>query len=72
MNGPIKTAWALTAFVIAAGVVLWAVTGRAVFAVFIGLGVLTAAGAWFTGRTAPKPAPRKAGTEPAATKEETP
>jgi hypothetical protein len=72
VNGPLKSAWVLTAFVVVAGAVLWAVTGRAVFAVFIGLGVLTAVGAWFTGRAAPKPAPRKAGTEPAATKEETP
>ena len=72
MNGPLKAAWALTAFVVVAGAVLWAVTGRAVFAVFIGLGVLTAAGAWFTGRTEAKPGPRKAGIEPAATKEEAP
>ncbi|MGY1856743.1 hypothetical protein [Modestobacter sp. SYSU DS0290] len=53
MNGPLKAAWGLTAFVIVAGIVLWAVTGRAIFAVFIVLGLLTAVGAWFTGRTAP-------------------
>ena len=54
MNGPLKAAWALTAFVVVAGVVLWAVTGRAVFAVFIVLGLLTGAGAWVTGRSLPK------------------
>ncbi len=54
MNGALKAAWALTAFVVVAGVVLWLVTGRAVFAVFIVLGLLTAAGAWYTGRNAPR------------------
>ncbi|MCV2488823.1 hypothetical protein OF117_05560 [Geodermatophilus sp. YIM 151500] len=52
MNGALKAAWGLTVFVVLAGVVLWAVTGRAVFAVFLVLGLLTAAGAWWTGRTA--------------------
>ena len=52
MNGALKAAWGLTVFVVLAGVVLWLVTGRAVFAVFIGLGVLTAVGAVVTGRTA--------------------
>jgi dolichol kinase len=51
VTGAIKAAWGLTAFVILAGVVLWAVTGRAVFAVFIVLGLLTAVGAWLSGRT---------------------
>ena len=51
MNGVMKAAWALTAFVVLAGIVLWLVTGRAVFAVFIVLGVLTAVGAVLTGRT---------------------
>ncbi|WP_460683402.1 hypothetical protein [Modestobacter lapidis] len=50
-----KAAWGLTVFVIVAGAVLWAVTGRNVFAVFIVLGVLTGVGAWFTGRIAPPP-----------------
>ena len=50
MNGALKAAWALTAFVVVAGVVLWLVTGRAVFAVFIVLGVLTGIGALVTGR----------------------
>jgi dolichol kinase len=50
MSGPLKLAWGLTGFVVVAGVVLWAVTGRAVFAAFIVLGVLTAAGAFVTGR----------------------
>jgi hypothetical protein len=51
VTGALKAAWGLTAFVILAGVVLWAVTGRAAFAVFIVLGLLTAGGAWFSGRT---------------------
>ena len=50
MSGALKAAWALTAFVIVVGVVLWLVTGRAVFAVFIVLGLFTAVGAWLTGR----------------------
>jgi high-affinity Fe2+/Pb2+ permease len=54
MNGPLKAAWALTAFVVLAGIVGWIATGRAVFAVFIVLGVLTAVGAVLTGRTAPQ------------------
>jgi dolichol kinase len=53
VNGALKAAWALTAFVIVAGLVLWITTGRAVFAVFIVLGVLTAAGAAFALRPAP-------------------
>ncbi|MGY1812047.1 hypothetical protein [Blastococcus sp. SYSU D00820] len=66
MNGALKAAWALTAFVVVAGIVLWLVTGRAVFAVFIVLGVLTGLGAWVTGRTTP------AGPVPPASEEETP
>ena len=58
MNGAMKAAWALTAFVVVAGVVLWLVSGRAVFAVFIVLGLLTAGAAMVTGRTAP---PRRTG-----------
>ncbi|MGY1769774.1 hypothetical protein [Blastococcus sp. SYSU D00813] len=54
MNGPLKAAWALTAFVVLAGAVLWIVSGKAVFAVFIVLGLLTGAGAWVTGRSLPK------------------
>ncbi|MGY1746680.1 hypothetical protein [Blastococcus sp. SYSU D00695] len=54
MNGPLKAAWALTAFVVLAGAVLWLVTGKAVFAVFIVLGLLTGIGAWVTGRSLPK------------------
>ncbi|MGY1728663.1 hypothetical protein ACI79J_16975 [Geodermatophilus sp. SYSU D01062] len=58
MNGALKAAWGLTAFVILAGLVLWLTTGRAVFAVFIVLGVLTGLGAWVTGRsTTPKGGP---------------
>ena len=51
MNGALKAAWALTAFVIVAGLVLWLLTGEAIFAVFIVLGLLTGIGAWLTGRT---------------------
>jgi high-affinity Fe2+/Pb2+ permease len=54
MNGALKAAWALTAFVVLAGIVGWIATGRAVFAVFIVLGVLTAVGAVLAGRTAPQ------------------
>ena len=63
MNGALKAAWALTVFVVLAGVVLWAVTGRPVFAVFIVLGVLTGIGALVTGRSAPeRPAPKEGPT----------
>ena len=51
MSGALKAAWGLTAFVIVAGALGWILTGRAVFAVFIVLGVLTAVGALVTGRT---------------------
>ena len=55
MNGPLKAAWALTAFVVLVGLIGWIVTGEAVFAVFIVLGLLTAVGAWLSGRsTGPK------------------
>ena len=57
MNGPMKAAWVLTAFVVLAGLVLWIVTGEAVFAVFVGLGVLTGIGAWVTGRSVKKESP---------------
>ncbi|MGY1619898.1 hypothetical protein ACI797_24420 [Geodermatophilus sp. SYSU D00691] len=57
MNGPLKAAWGLTAFVVLAGLVLWLVTGRAVFAVFIVLGLLTGAGAWVSGRSTKKETP---------------
>jgi dolichol kinase len=50
VTGALKAAWGLTAFVVVAGLVLWLVTGRAVFAVFLVLGVLTGVGAWLTGR----------------------
>jgi hypothetical protein len=50
VSGPLKAAWALTAFVILAGVVGWIASGKAVFAVFLVLGVLTAVGAVLTGR----------------------
>jgi hypothetical protein len=53
VNGALKAAWVLTAFVIVVGAVLWATTGQAAFAVFIVLGVLTGVGAWLTGRNLP-------------------
>jgi hypothetical protein len=51
VSGALKAAWALTAFVIAVGAVLWITTGRPVFAVFVALGVLTGLGAVLTGRS---------------------
>ena len=54
MNGAMKAAWVLTAFVVVAGLVLWIVTGKAVFAVFLVLGLLTGVGAWATGRSITK------------------
>jgi hypothetical protein len=53
VNGALKAAWALTLFVIVAGIVGWAVSGRPVFAVFIVLGVLTGGAALFAFRSAP-------------------
>ena len=53
MNGALKAAWGLTAFVVVVGVVMWIVTDRPIFAVFIVLGVLTGVGALLTGRSAP-------------------
>jgi hypothetical protein len=57
VNGPLKAAWALTAFVVIAGIVLWLITGQVVFAVFIALGLLTGVGAWLTGRSLKKGTP---------------
>jgi dolichol kinase len=59
VSGALKLAWGLTAFVVVAGIVLWAVTGRAAFVAFIVLGVLTAVGAVVTGRADRKAAERK-------------
>jgi hypothetical protein len=59
VNGALKAAWALTAFVILVGAVAWIATGRAFFAVFIVLGLLTAGGAVLTGRAAPGAPARK-------------
>ncbi len=69
MSTALKAAWGLTAFVVLAGVIGWAVTGRAVFAVFIVLGVLTAVGAVLTGR-AEKKAHTTNSQTPAATRPE--
>jgi hypothetical protein len=55
MNGALKAAWALTAFVVLVGLIGWIATGEVFFVVFIVLGLLTAAGAWLSGRgTGPK------------------
>jgi dolichol kinase len=54
MSGALKAAWGLTVFVVLTGLVLWLVTGRAVFAVFLALGVITGIGAWLTGRSTPR------------------
>jgi hypothetical protein len=62
VNGALKAAWALTVFVIVAGIVGWAVSGRPVFAVFIVLGVLTGVAAAFAFRTTP-PAGRPTSSE---------
>ncbi|WP_448609807.1 hypothetical protein [Geodermatophilus sp. URMC 60] len=52
MNGALKAAWGLTAFVVLVGLIGWIATGEVFFAVFIVLGVLTAVGAWLSGRSA--------------------
>jgi dolichol kinase len=62
VSAPLKAAWGLTAFVIVAGIVGWLVTDRAIFAVFLVLGVLTAVGAVVTGR-AEKAAARRTAPE---------
>ncbi|HZH20902.1 MAG TPA: hypothetical protein VEZ18_11985 [Geodermatophilus sp.] len=54
MNGALKAAWALTAFVVLVGLVGWIVTGEVFFAFFLVLGVLTAIGAVLTGRSVRK------------------
>jgi hypothetical protein len=53
VNGALKAAWALTAFVVVVGLIGWVVTGEVFFAVFIVLGLLTAVGAVLTGRSRP-------------------
>ncbi|SDC00349.1 hypothetical protein SAMN05660690_0144 [Geodermatophilus telluris] len=59
MNGALKAAWGLTVFVVLVGIVGWALSGEAFFAVFLVLGLVTAVGAWLTGRsTTPKGDPR--------------
>ena len=67
MTGALKAAWALTLFVILVGAVLWAVTGRAVFAAFMIIGILTGAFAVVAGRTGPgsgKPSSSSSKEEP--------
>jgi hypothetical protein len=54
VNGALKAAWALTAFVVLVGLIGWIVTGEVFFAVFIVLGLLTAAVAVVTGRSVRK------------------
>jgi hypothetical protein len=53
VNGALKAAWALTAFVVLVGLIGWILTGEVFFAVFIVLGLLTAVGAVLTGRSQP-------------------
>jgi len=53
VSGVLKAAWGLTVFVILVGILGWALSGRAVFAVFIVLGVLTGGAALVAFRTAP-------------------
>ena len=53
MTGPLKAAWGLVLFVIVVGIVGWATSGRAVFAVFIVLGVLTGGAALAVFRNTP-------------------
>ena len=64
MSGALKAAWGLTLFVIIVGVIGWATTGRAVFAVFIVLGVLTGIGALVTGRADTRSPEPKEGPTP--------
>ncbi|MGR6965663.1 hypothetical protein ACU610_14480 [Geodermatophilus sp. URMC 61] len=54
MNGALKAAWGLTAFVILVGLIGWITTGEVFFAFFLVLGVLTAVGAVLTGRSVRK------------------
>jgi hypothetical protein len=54
VNGALKAAWALTAFVVLVGLVGWILTGEVFFAFFLVLGVLTAIGAVMTGRSVRK------------------
>jgi hypothetical protein len=64
MSGALKAAWGLTAFVVVAGILGWILTGQAVFAVFIVLGLLTGAGAAFAFRSAPGGTTPKEGPTP--------
>jgi hypothetical protein len=52
VNGVLKAAWALTAFVVLAGIVGWIATGQAVFAVFLVGGLGTALATFMIGRGA--------------------
>ena len=54
MNGALKAAWGLTAFVVLVGLIGWLTTGEVFFAFFLVLGVLTAVGAVMTGRSVRK------------------
>jgi hypothetical protein len=71
VTGALRAAWGLTVFVILLGAVMWAVTGRAVFAAFIVLGLLTGVGAWLTGRTGATSPGDRAG-RPASKEDTTP
>jgi dolichol kinase len=54
VNGALKAAWGLTAFVVLVGLIGWITTGEVFFAFFLVLGVLTAVGAVMTGRSVRK------------------
>jgi dolichol kinase len=54
VNGALKAAWGLTAFVVLVGLIGWLTTGEVFFAFFLVLGVLTAVGAVMTGRSVRK------------------
>jgi len=53
VNGALKAALGLTAFVVLVGLLGWILTGEAFFAVFLVLGVLTGTAAVLVFRTAP-------------------
>jgi hypothetical protein len=67
VTGVLKATLGLAAFVVVVGAVLWATTGRFYFAVFILLGLVTGAGAWFTSRSVP-PAGRHTPSSPEESK----
>ncbi len=65
MTAVTKATLGLAAFVVVLGAVLWITTDRVFFAVFLVLGLLTGAGAWFT-----RPVPPSAGRPTPSSPEE--